>query len=190
MHAHTAKSLQHSTVKGKEDFHKKANQHEKKISEIEKQSPHIWNAPLLSPSAWVGFLVSLCSGTRQRNQRQLGYRQEYWFHYSALTPPTYLTNVRAASHLLSLQDCCRHTRWAANRRNKKRGEKARVLVCLLTHTTPEMLTKTLYHSHSHTHTERCVHRHLSSLSAHPFSPPPSHPHPSIYLFLSRFPRLY
>lgn len=30
MHAHTAKSLQHSTVKGKEDFHKKANQHEKK----------------------------------------------------------------------------------------------------------------------------------------------------------------
>lgn len=131
---------------------KKQNQHEKNLCR------KIWNwetiASHLEGSSPVPAGVSrvprpslaLCSGARQPNQRRLGYRQEYWFHYSALTPPTYLTNGRAASHLLSLQGCCRHTRRAANRRNKKRREKARLLACPLTHTTPEMLTKTLYHS--------------------------------------------
>lgn len=146
---------------------KKQNQHEKNLCR------KIWNwetiASHLEGSSPVPAGVSqvprpslaLCSGARQPNQRRLGYRQEYWFHYSALTPPTYLTNVRAASHLLSLQGCCRHTRRAANRRNKKRREKARVLACPLTHTTPEMLTKTLYHTQSAAFTDTC---HPSQLS--------------------------
>lgn len=151
----------------------------------------------LDSSSPVGVNVSraprlslvLCSGARQQSQGRLGYRQEYWFHYSALTPPTYLTNIHAAFHLLSLQDCCRRTHRAANRRNKKRRKDARVLCARMpahTHHTWNANQDSLHP----THIESCIHRHLSSLSPLPFSLPLSHPHPSIYLFPSRFSRLY
>lgn len=55
MHAHAAKSLDCLTVKGKKNSNVKSKINMKKIcagkSEIEKQSPHIWRAPLPSPPA-------------------------------------------------------------------------------------------------------------------------------------------
>lgn len=109
------------------------------------------SSPVPVNVSWAPRLsLVLCSGARQQSQRRLGYRQEYWFHYSALTPPTYLTNIHAAFHLLSLQGCCR----CKPEKQKEEGRRSCtcVLACLLTHTTPEMLTKTL----SHTRTQRAA----------------------------------
>lgn len=144
------------------------------------------SSPVPVNVSWAPRLsLVLCSGARQQSQRRLGYRQEYWFHYSALTPPTYLTNIHAAFHLLSLQGCCR-----CKPEKQKRGGKTLMYLCARMPAHTHHTWNANQDSITHTHTESCIHRHLSSLAALPFSLPPSHPHPSLYLFLSCFSRLY
>lgn len=71
--AHAATSWELLTVKGRKDFHVKTKSRWKKFMHNVgenvrwESSPHIWTAPLPSPSTWVGLLVSLvlCSGARQ-----------------------------------------------------------------------------------------------------------------------------